>query len=210
MVTVDLQSIDWSAVNTESLGQYTVMFGRKPVKITVETDGSDGEVSGHPVETSSKKDCSIEMDQFEDKTTEDDETNFDSVEKGKQRLIELNNVSIGDDISISDTEKEHNTNSEYGIVNDGQSNNEKDSGVESDGALKEGNEDDKKDDGCSEMAKWDMLTSEHSSDEADIENEKDTVHVKTEKVDGAFCPKLTSYFKIRVICTNIVKMFVLC
>ena len=198
-------------MNTESLGQYTIMFGGKPVKITVETDGSDGEVSGHPVETSSKKDCSIEMDQFKDKTTEDDETNFDLVEKGKQRLIELNNVSTGDDISVSDMETgEHNTNSEDGIVNDGQGNNEKDSGVESGGAFKEGNEYDKKDNGCSEMAKWDTLTSEHSSDKADTENEKDTVHVKTEKVDGAFCPKLTSYFKIGLICTNIAKMFALC
>ena len=167
-VTVDLRLTVWSAVNTESFGQYTVMFGRKPVKITVETDGSDGEVSGDPVETSSKKDCSIEMDQFQDKTTEDDETNFDLVEKVKQRLIELNNVSTGDDISVSDTETgEHNTNSEDGIVNDGQGNNEKDSEVESDGALKEGNEDDKKDDGCTKTAKWDTLTSEQSSDEAD-------------------------------------------
>ena len=68
----------------------------------------------------------------------------------------------------------------------------------------------RKDNGCSEMAKWDTLTTEHSSDKADTENEKDIVHVKTEKVDGVFCPKLTSYFKIGVICTNIVKMFVLC
>ena len=72
-VTLDLGAIDWSAVSTESTGQYTVMFGGKPVQITVETEGSNGEVSNDPVETSSRKDNDIETDQFKDKTTEEDD-----------------------------------------------------------------------------------------------------------------------------------------
>ena len=118
------------------------MFGGKPVKITVETEGSDREVSSDPVETSSRKDNGIETDQFKDKTTEEDDldlTKDSLVEKGIQRMIELNNVSTGQEISVSDTkeaETEGYSKNEDGSITDGQGY-QKDSGVESDGILTE-------------------------------------------------------------------------
>ena len=141
-VSLDLGAIDWSAVSTESAGQYTVMFGGKPVKITVETEGSDREVSSDPVETSSRKDNGIETDQFKDKTTEEDDfdlTKDSLVEKGIQRIIEFNNVSRGEEISVNDTkeaETEGYSKNEDGSITDGQGY-QKDSGVESDGILTE-------------------------------------------------------------------------
>ena len=142
-------------MNTENSSEYTVMFGGKCVKITAETNGSDGEVSSESVETSSRKDNGIEKDQFKDKTTEEDENNLDGtndslVKRGKQTLIELNNVSMGEEVSVSDTETaetEGYSKTEDGNITDGQSN-EKDSGVESDGALKEGNGDEKESGGA--------------------------------------------------------------
>ena len=190
-VTLELGAIDWSAVSTESAGQYTVMFGGKPVKITVETEGSDGEVSNDPVETSSRKDNDIETDQFKDKTTEEDDldlTKDSLVEKGIQRMIELNNVLTGEDISVSDTEEaetEGNSKNEDGSITDGQGC-QKDSGVECDGTLTEQHgDDDKKNDENSEN---DTLTSTNTSED---DAEQENLPVKSEKVDGAYLQKVT-------------------
>ena len=188
-VTLDLGVIDWSAVSTETTGQYMVMFGGKPVKITVETEGSDGEVSSESVETSSRKDNGIETDQFKDKTTEEDDldlTKDSLVEKGIQRMIELNNVLTGEEISVSDTEEEEtegNSKNEDGSVTDGQGY-QKDSGVESDGTLTEQNGGDEN----SEKVEKDTL---RSPDTTEDEAKQENLPVKSEKVDGVLLQKVT-------------------
>ena len=169
------------------------MFGGKPVKITVETEGSDGEVSSDPVETSSRKDNGIETDQFKDKTTEEDNldlTKDSLVEKGIQRMIELNNVLTGEEISVSDTEEVETEgySKEDGSVTDGQGY-QKDSGVESDGTLTEQNgDDDKKNDENSKKVEKDTLTSPNTTEDV---AEQENLLVKSEKVDGAHLQKVT-------------------
>ena len=103
-------------------------------------------------------------------------------------MIELNNVSTGEDISVSDTEEaetEGYSKNEDGSITDGQGY-QKDSGVESDGTLTEQHgDDDKKSDENSENH---TLTSTNTSeDDAKQEN----LPVKSEKVDGAHLQKVT-------------------
>ena len=163
-------------------------MGGKPVKITVETEGSDGEVSTDPLETSSRKDNDIETDQFKDKTTEEDNLDNNLVEKGIQRMIELNNVLTGEDISVSDTEEaetEGYSKNEDSSVTDRQGY-QKDSGVESDGTLNGQNGDDDKEN--NENSEKDTLTSPNTSE--DDAKQVDLL-VKSDKVDGVHLQKVS-------------------